>query len=168
MNLRLVGNFKNWIEPEWVNFFTTNQGQPRPTSRPMDDYHIGVYKRAEECGYDMTAVHFWYFKHTDVPFKIIPPWLTNSNNYFYWWMVKMFPSQFMHMHQDPDVEKNVIRYWMPWTDYEPGHVFIINEELITNYKAGDVFAYVDQGAYHGSCNIGYSPRFVLQVTEFLD
>jgi len=112
----------------------------------------------------MNAVHFWYFKHTDVPFDIVPPWLTSDD--YYWWLVKMHPSQYMNMHEDPDVEKNVIRYWMPWTDYEPGHVFIIDNELITDYKAGDVFAYKRPQAYHGSANIGYTTRYVLQVSEF--
>ncbi len=164
MNLRYVGNFKDWIRPEWVEFFMTEQGQPRPPSIPIDEYHTRVYQKARDSGYDMNAVHFWYFKHTDAPFEIIPPWLTSKE--YYWWMVKMLPAQYMNMHEDPDVEKKVIRYWMPWTDYEPGHVFIINNELVTDYKAGDVFAYVEQNAYHGSANIGYTTRLVLQVTEF--
>jgi len=166
MGLRYIGNYIDWVKPEWIEFFKNTQGQPRPPSIPIDQYHTNVYKRAAESGYDMTAVHFWYFKHTNVPFDIVPPWITTNN--YYWWMVKMMPAQYMNMHQDPDVEKNVVRYWMPWTDYESGHVFIINDELITNYKAGDVFAYAKQDAYHGSANIGYTTRYVLQVTEFLD
>jgi hypothetical protein len=165
-NLKFIGNYKEWIQPKWINFFQSTQGQARPPSCPVDKYHTEVYQKAADSGYDMTAVHFWYFKHTDVPFDIVPPWLTSKN--YYWWMVKMLPAQYMNMHQDPDVDKNVIRYWMPWTDYEVGHVFIVNGELITNYKAGDVFAYADQAAYHGSSNIGYTPRFVLQVTEFIE
>lgn len=167
-HLRYVGNFKDWIQPEWIDFFKQNQGQPRPPSIPVDEYHTRVYKRAAESGYDMNAVHFWYFKHTDVPFNIVPPFLENKDNFHYWWMVKMLPAQYMNMHEDPDVEKKVMRYWMPWTDYEPGHVFIINDELVTDYKAGDVFAYIEQNAYHGSANIGYTPRYVLQVTEFFE
>lgn len=165
-SLNYIGNFKDWIKPEWHDFFIKDQGQPRPTSCPPDEYHRRVYQRARESGYDMNAVHFWYFKHDNVPFKIEPPWLTS--NEYYWWMVKMLPSQFMNMHEDPDVEKNVVRYWMPWSDYEPGHVFVVNNELITDYKAGDVFAYKEANAYHGACNLGYTTRLILQVTEFFE
>lgn len=165
-NLRYIGNYADWIETEWVEFFLSEQGQARPPSCPVDEYHTRVYKKAAENGYDMNAVHFWYFKHTNVPFNINPPWLTSDD--YYWWMVKMLPSQYMNMHQDPDVEKNVVRYWMPWTEYESGHVFIINNELITDYKRGDVFAYSEQDAYHGSSNIGYTCRLILQVTEFFE
>lgn len=163
--LRYIGNYANWIQPEWIEYFKNNQGQARPPSCPVDEYHTEVYKKAGESGYDLTAVHFWYFKHSDVPFNIVPPWITSSD--YYWWMVKMMPSQYMNMHQDPDVDKDIVRYWMPWTDYEPGHIFIIDGQLITDYKAGDVFAYVKQDAYHGSSNIGYTTRYVFQVSEFI-
>ena len=51
--------------------------------------------------------------------------------------------------------------------YHQGHIFIINDKLVTDYKAGDVYEYVHEQDTHGAANIGHIPRLVLQVTEYL-
>lgn len=167
-NLEYIGNFNVWLEQDWIDTAYQLQGEPRPAMKPDDKYHFEVYQDSIKAGYDMSQIHFWHFKHSKFPHTIVPPWLTHAE--YYWWIVKMYPSQIMPIHKDPDVEsiRPVARYWMPWQDYEEGHAFIINGELATNYKRGDVFRYVRQNEIHGSCNIGYSPRLILQVTEFLD
>ena len=163
--LRYIGNYADWLQEVWITEAMTEQGWARPPSCPVDEYHTEVYRKAGESGYDLNAVHFWYFKDENFKYDLQPPWLTSKD--YYWWIVKMLPSQYMNMHQDPDVEKEVIRYWMPWTDYEQGHIFMIGNQVITDYKKGDVYAYKEKDAYHGSANIGYTPRLVLQVTEFV-
>jgi hypothetical protein len=80
----------------------------------------------------------------------------------------MLPGNFMPMHVDPHTlyEKNSCRYWMPLQDWKPGHVFMYENEVITDYKAGDVWMYRESGALHGAANIGYTPRLVLQVSTY--
>jgi hypothetical protein len=38
--------------------------------------------------------------------------------------------------------------------------------MITNYRAGDVYEYINSTDSHGAANIGHIPRIVLQVTEY--
>jgi hypothetical protein len=171
MNLTNIGNYKDWIDPKWIEYALTEKGwvRPPPADEIIDDYHKRVYQNAFDHGYERDRLHFLYFKNKNFPFDIKPPWVTSDN--YYWWIVKMLPGQFMIMHRDPDTEGNptrIKRYWMPWQDYESGHIFIHNDCLISNYKKGDVFVYNTQDDEHGSCNIGYTPRLVLQVTEFLN
>jgi hypothetical protein len=51
-------------------------------------------------------------------------------------------------------------------DYHPGHIFVYKDEMITNYKKGDVYAYTSSTDLHGAANIGHIPRLVLQITEY--
>jgi hypothetical protein len=53
---------------------------------------------------------------------------------------------------------------MSFKDYEPGHVLVYDNKLITDYKKGDLFKFTDPDTYHGSSNIGYSPRLVINFT----
>jgi quercetin dioxygenase-like cupin family protein len=55
---------------------------------------------------------------------------------------------------------------MPWTDYEKGHIFMVEDRVITDYRAGDVFMFENPGAWHGAVNIGHSPRAILQITDY--
>jgi hypothetical protein len=55
---------------------------------------------------------------------------------------------------------------MPFQDYKPGHIFMYENQVITNYKAGDVWEYTDSGALHGAANIGHTPRIVLQISTY--
>jgi hypothetical protein len=78
----------------------------------------------------------------------------------------MMPGNFMPMHKDPHTmyEKNSRRFWMPLQDWAQGHIFVYEDEVITNYKAGDVYMYQDAQALHGAANIGLTPRLVLQFS----
>jgi hypothetical protein len=56
---------------------------------------------------------------------------------------------------------------MPLQDYTAGHVFIYKDEMITGYKAGDVFQFENETDIHGAANIGHTARIMLLVTEYL-
>ena len=55
---------------------------------------------------------------------------------------------------------------LPFTDWEPGHVFMYENTVLTDYRAGDMYKFENPMALHGSCNIGTKPRIVLQVTTY--
>jgi hypothetical protein len=81
----------------------------------------------------------------------------------------MYPGQFTPMHRDPHtIDINCKRYWIPLQDYELGHIFIYKDQIITNYKKGDVYTYDDANEIHGAVNLGFTPRVILQITEFID
>lgn len=163
--MKFLGNF-NFIDDAWIEELLSKDGQARPRDwTAINLVESAEYKRAREAGYDLTSVHWWVYEKQDVSFDIIPPWIDNE---YHWWITKLVPGQFMPMHTDPHTHgRSCKRYWMPLQDYHPGHIFIYRNELIKDYKAGDVYSYIESQDMHGAANIGHIPRLVLQVTEYV-
>jgi hypothetical protein len=160
------GNFKNWVNDAWVEEIISKAGQARPRDwAAAFTKETEEYKKAVEAGYDLNSIYWWVYEKSDVSFDIIPPWV---NGKYHWWITKLTPGQFMPMHTDPHTHENkCIRHWVPLQDYCPGHIFIYKDEMISNYKKGDVFSYYDSHDIHGAANISHMPRVVLQVTEYV-
>ena len=163
--MKYVDNFQ-FVKDEWIQELLLNEGQARPRDwPPAFAVESAEYARAEAAGYDLNDVHWWVYEWQDVDFEIEPPWVKGE---YHWWITKLYPGQYMPMHTDPHTHEQACkRYWMPLQDYHQGHVFIINDKLVTDYKAGDVYEYVHEQDTHGAANIGHVPRLVLQVTEYL-
>jgi hypothetical protein len=160
-----IGNYKDWIDPNWLFLVLSKIGQARPRDLPPA-YAVesDEYKKALEAGYNLNEVHWWVYEEKDLDIQINPPWCKNN---IHWWITKLYPGQFMPIHTDPHThEDNCTRYWIPLKDYEPGHIFIYNNSMISNYKMGDVYRYKKATDYHGAANIGHTTRVILQVTEF--
>jgi hypothetical protein len=164
--MHCIGNYKSWINSEWLTEISNSAGYGRPRDwKPDSPQEEQTYKTASDAGYDLNLVHFWLYEKSNLTFDITPPW-TSKN--IHWWFTKMYPGQFTPMHCDPHTfENECVRYWVPMQNYEPGHIFIYKNELVKDYKAGDVFVYDDSQDIHGAANISYLPRIVLQVTDYL-
>jgi hypothetical protein len=163
--MNFIGNFK-FINDAWIDevMFTDGQARPRDWAA-INDVESAEYKRATDAGYDLNAVHWWVYEKQDVSFDITPPFV---NGEYHWWITKLYPGQYMPMHTDPHThDRPCIRYWCPLQDYHPGHIFVLNDEMITKYEKGDVWTYDSEHDVHGAANIGHIPRIVLQVTEYL-
>jgi hypothetical protein len=164
--MEYIGNYASWIDPKWRLLALEVDGQARPRDwPPAYATEASEYKKAQDAGYDLSAVNWWVLEEKDLNIKITPPWI---NGEYQWWITKMYPGQFMPMHTDPHANhRECIRYWMPLQDYHPGHIFIYDNSLATQYKEGDLFKFVDSTEYHGAANIGHIPRVMLMVTEYL-
>ena len=166
--MRYLGNYKDWIKPEWINELISNQGTARPCNgkRPDSPEEHTEYATARAAGYKDSDTYFWMFDKNNLPFDLpTPPFVTGK---YHWWITKMLPGNFMPMHIDPHTqyENNSNRYWMALQDWKPGHIFMYQDQVITNYLAGDVYVYDDPTALHGAANIGHTPRLVLQVSTY--
>ena len=165
--MKYLGNYRDWINPDWLITLTaeSGMGRPRDGKRPDSPEEELEYERARSAGYKDDAVYFWMFDENNFPADIKPPFIDGQ---FHWWITKMLPGNFMPMHVDPHTlyQRNSKRYWMPFQDWEPGHIFMYKDSVITNYKAGDVWVYEDATALHGAANIGHTPRIVLQISTF--
>ena len=166
--MKFLGNFKHWIRPDWLEFVLNNRGmgRPRDGKKPDSLEEELEYTKARNAGYKDDSVYFWMFDKTTVDFSIPqPPFIHNE---FHWWITKMLPGNFMPIHIDPHtlIEKNSERFWIPLQDYEPGHIFLYENQIITDYKAGDVWKYENSSALHGAANIGYTPRIILQISTY--
>jgi len=99
-------------------------------------------------------------------FKFNLPDLPETRKQIDWWFIKLNPGQFQCMHVDShtlDV-KNLVRYTIFLQDWEPGHIFVLDDQYIANYKAGDMYEWSDPLLLHGPANIGYNPRYTCQIT----
>jgi hypothetical protein len=165
--MKYIGNFRSWLDKDWLPFLLSNNGTPRPSSgkTPNSSEEHAEYERARSAGYKDTDTYFYMFDKGNFPFDVNPPFI---NGLYHWWITKMLPGNFMPMHTDPHTlyEKNSNRYWIPLQDWHPGHLFAYNDTVITNYQAGDVWCYEDATALHGAANIGHIPRLVLQISTY--
>lgn len=159
-----ISNWKSIIDNSLRLRVLETEGQARPRDwPPAFAVESDEYKRAEEAGYDLTAIHWWVYEEKNIGSLALP--LENDHH---WWITKLYPGQFMPMHSDPHThDRPCKRYWIPLQDYEPGHIFIYKKELMIDYNAYDVFEYEASTDVHGAANIGHTPRVVLQVTEYV-
>ena len=167
--MRFVGNYKDYINQEWIDYISTARGTAGPAERKVSEHpeEDAEFQKLKNAGYDSDAIYHYTFIPDIVPFTLPqPPFAPTSN--FKWWFSKMLPGNFMPMHIDAHVYHlpNSRRFWIPLQDWKPGHIFMYEDRVITNYKAGDVWVYDDTQALHGVANIGYEHRLVLQVTTY--
>lgn len=164
--MKFIGNYFQWIDPLWEHLVLTRTGQARPRDwNPAYEVEDDTYKEAKKSGYDLNSVLWWVYEEKDLNISINPPWCKNKTS---WWITKLLPGQYMPMHTDPFTHyEECLRYWIPLQDYQSGHIFVYKDNMITNYKAGDVYQYDSSLDMHGAANIGFVPRIVLQVTEYI-
>lgn len=166
--MKYIGNFADWLDPKWYDEVMAGRGDGRPKEgqKPDSPEMEEQYQKAKEAGYSEDAIYFWMFDKNNVSFELPkPPWVTNN---FHWWITKMMPGNFMPMHIDPHTmyQTNSERYWIPLTDWQLGHIIMYQDQVLTNYKRGDVWVYDDSNALHGAANIGHTPRIILQVSTY--
>lgn len=164
--MKFIGNYSHWIDPLWKQLILTKDGQARPRDWPPSSAaESAEYIKYETAGYDLNAVNWWVYEHSDLSVNVIPPW-TNGN--VHWWFTKMMPGHYMPIHTDPHAhDRPCNRYWMPLQDFQIGHVFLYGETMISKYKTGDVFMFDHEHDIHGAANIGHTPRIMLLVTEYI-
>jgi hypothetical protein len=80
-----------------------------------------------------------------------------------WWIAKIMPGKCFPMHRDSfDLSDGKIsRYWMALDDHKFGHVFILEDQILQDYKKGDVFKFSDE--LHGAANVGTEPKLSMQI-----
>jgi hypothetical protein len=161
--MELIGNYKDIIQEEWIEFLKTHDGQLLPDSRecllPYFD------KQNEDIAKNWRpeyAASWCKFEIQDVPFVI--PWPVNLTNNIDWWIIKQYPGQRIPMHIDKNPPDTTDRYVLMFTDYEPGHVLIWDNKLIDNYKKGDLFKIKDVNSSHGAANISNTLRLLAYLT----
>lgn len=109
-------------------------------------------------------VYWYYHDYKTLDIELNLP-LVN----YKWWIMLLYPGQFLPAHSDPDVKEGAGRYSVPLQDYINGHAFVINDVLFANYKAGDAYKWIDVYSPHWAANISTEPRLTLQIgTDLID
>lgn len=170
--MKFIANYKDWITDDLMNHLQTRDGETRPVWQPerwQGHPLLDEFRELCRVGYAHRNHNFQQFNNSCADmqnFPIILPDLPEKRNMCFWWFIKLLPGQMQAMHIDPHLVevKNPVRYTMFLEDYHPGHVFLYEDFLATNYKAGDLFEWSDPMLVHGCVNISFKTRYTLQIT----
>lgn len=171
--MRFIGNYDFWITDKLMEHLAKHDGDTRYVYQP-ERWKTGnsiLEEFNERCrkAYSHNPPAFQQFnsKSKDMKgFEIILPELPDKRIHCHWWFVKLLPGQFQAMHVDPHLleVKNPIRYTLFLQDFQPGHIFVWDDKILTNYKKGDMYEWSDPMIVHGPANISFETRYTLQIT----
>ena len=166
--MKHFGNYKEWINPELINYILENKGEEHPKTDPQEYGKENNVSKLKDLGYKFNRTYWYSFEKKTLPFDVTLPFDLGKNTD--WWFVKLLPGNLIPLHKDHNHSafsgSRCIRYWMPLQDYIRGHIFINENQMITNYKAGDVFEY-DQDAMHTALNLNRTiPRLPLNFVRY--
>ena len=169
--MKYIGNFKEWVKPEWVRELTDNEGIAAPGDLWKRE---GIHEEDLVCdnnGYSIHSVTHYVFKETDVSFRdeltSTLPYISRGGE-INWWFTKYLLGQYLPVHRDlggrigVDNDK-IKRYWMPFTPYEVGHIYLYENSIIAPYQVGDLYEMPDPSAQHGAANLGANIRIILNI-----
>jgi len=148
------------IHQETLDYIISTTGIRKP-ELPIKDYQLKDYSKWVDAGYDLNRIGWEFYTGDSFNWTVPLPFEGNIS----WWFSKLNPGDIFPMHVDTYNETvNVKRYWVAYTDYQPGHIFTYDNILLTDYKAGDMFEFTDPTMNHGACNIGFTPKISLQIS----
>ncbi len=160
-----LGNFKNWVNKDLLDKVLNQEGQKRPGAEESigSKQQESPWTNIENIG----AKWSFYYNEIGVDDLDLPIEYKGRVN---WWFVKLNPTCVFPLHKDTfhDDSTTARRLWIPYQDYEPGHIFIYKDTFIKNYTAGDIFEFDDPMALHGSANISTIPKVSLQIIIYND
>ena len=78
--MKYLGNYKNWIKPEWISELISNQGTARPCDgkRPDSPEEQREYANARTAGYKDSDTYFWMFDKNNLPFDLPTPLILSA------------------------------------------------------------------------------------------
>ena len=171
--MHYIGNYKSWIDDNnIINMLESKQGDCTPVWQPdrwTGNETLEHFRELARPGYSCNKFFFHQLNPSSEEmkdYKFVYPDLPKQRNNKFWWFVKLYPGEFQAMHVDPHLTEveNFVRYTMFLQDWEPGHIFVYDDKILNNYKAGDLYEWNDPETIHGPSNIGYTPRLTLQIT----
>jgi len=161
VGLKLICNVEDWLKQSWIDEALAATGSRAPMDlfqKEKQELHEEDIK-AKNSGYLLDAFYYTLIEKQHLSFDLseIPGMCEGK---VHWWITRMVPGQFMPVHRDPRIttKKNIKRYWMPWTDWECGHIFCYEDTVVSGYRKGDLFLMENPDALHGAANIGLTPR----------
>jgi hypothetical protein len=174
--MNFIGNFKDWIQPALLDRILNNSGDPTLLNQPKtwegNPRQQAWYEQFKNAGYtDRNFYSNMYNEKTkDIEdFNIVPPIEIPEGKNCNWWFIKFLPGSVACMHYDPHtlIQRSCTRYWMAMMDYQPGHCVVLEDgRMMTDYKAGDMWAWKKADTYHGVVNLSMTPRVTFQLSVY--
>lgn len=104
------------------------------------------------------------YQSTDQIQQIAVPWDNDSTEIH---PVQLKPGELLIMaehERSSDIKK---KYWAAITDYVPGHVFVDGDEMINDFKAGDVYEFESINNTKGAANISLTDFKFIEIVEYI-
>ena len=183
MSSTLIGNISNLVDCNDIisqclqHDGETHRGHLKldPSSIAYDSY-ITQTKMATDAGYDKNgAIEFRHFKpgkHFDNEF------VNTFANYVSATPIVTFISEIKpgymapwHWDIDPFEDENakkgeIIRFHMHLSKPEPGHVFILEDQVFYNIPQGNVYHWHNIKAWHAGTNCGMVPKYLFSFKGY--
>ena len=161
--MKYIGNYKELIKDEWIDFLMKNDGQLLPDRRECLLPDFDEQNKQIAGNWQQKYAPSWFkFETQDLPFYL--PWPVPLTENIDWWIIKQYPGQMIPAHVDQNPPDTTERYIMLFQDYVQGHVLIWDGKLVGDYKKGDLYKVHDVNALHGGCNISNDVRLLAYLT----
>ena len=121
--MQFIGNFKDWLQPEWIEYVLANDGKEMPRWEFQENGILDAIargeraefceyqKKYEEVGYRHDSLLYYVFEEDNFPFKLsLPPFVDlKPNQGAYWNLFKYKPGHLLPIHSDriPKFEKKL-------------------------------------------------------------
>ena len=158
--MKYVGNYIDYIDYKALDYMINNTGIVKPDTI-VQDFQQTIYSEWTSVGCDPSKLRWEAFRGEHFDWEIQMPFGNGTG----WWFSKLLPGDSIPMHVDPLKEIGVgKRYFMCYQDYVPGHIFIHDNVLLSDYKQGDVFEFNHPEMLHCAANLSTHliPKISLQ------
>ena len=164
--IEFVGNYRDAIPSTWIEHMNTHTGEVRPNNRMVMTPEVKeMQDRWARAGYGEGSAATWELFHDwDFTEQLdLSKFDFCKDKQVQWWISKVPPGHCFPIHSDtikPELI-NPKRYWIAIDDYKWGHVFLVGNECLRDYKKGDVFIF--DNSLHGAANVGLENKYSLQI-----
>ena len=141
--MKYIDNFVEWItEQRIIEHLSSCQGDQTPVWQPYRWQGNPILEKFTEMARPWYSNNRYFFHQMNPKskemqdFKFTLPNVPAHRNNINWWFVMLYPGEFQAMHIDPQLTevKNFVRYTMFLQDWEPGHIFVYDDNYISNYN----------------------------------
>jgi len=167
MNDFYIGNYKDWIKEEWIDYLLNNNGDllPKKLKQSNNNYITDYQYDVIFENWDSSRVSLIGFSSHNFPFDISMP-IKLENKNIRWNFIKLKSGMMIPLKTEEHLSflnKSKIKYRMMLQDYCEGHVVLYNDNLIIDYKKGDLFVCNDPINSNGVVNIINDTCLVFEI-----
>lgn len=138
--MKYIGNCLSLLPEGFLEYLTTSTN----TEEVIESYQEFTFN---ECGFNFDVVSLNLLE-------------SRKNNNIK--IIKLDPGYKKFISKDL-TGQNLIRYSIPLKDWEIGHIYAYGDEMLSGYKAGDIYKWDDPTVEYGFVNIGYSTTYMLSI-----
>ena len=146
--MKLIENFQQWVSPSWLVHCSENKGTIQ-----NGNYNKGI--TPEPFG----GLTWELFDRHNTDFNLVPPYDFGTHEW-QWWIKKFLPGNGFPVVRLTETTR---RLWMPLTNYELGHIFIYEDQMIAPFGQGDLFEF-EHNAPYAAVNLGVAPFYMMMFS----